>query len=190
MLKKNIEILTPIFNALNPSTEVTIQLIKVYNKFSNEIARIPASTKYHHNEIGGYLRHLIEMFAYAKTLYRSYAADLDITLIDFDMHDVAVLILVHDLSKLLMYIQVDGQDKWEYNPKYKRNFTLDTLTYWMLAHLSIKLTIEQFVALMNIAGGWSEICKVNPRLEPNALGTFMHLCDMYSSQMLGKYKEE
>ena len=87
-------------------------------------------------------------------------------------------------------VKVEGDVCYLDNPKYKRNFTLDTLTYWMLAHLSIKLTIEQFVALMNIAGGWSEICKVNPRLEPNALGTFMHLCDMYSSQMLGKYKEE
>lgn len=140
-------------------------------------SQAPAGRKMHHTYCGGLLDHLHEMWKYALISLDNFPFTREFTL-----EELAVAILLHDLSKTIAYR--DTGRGYEYREDFFKNMSFDHTTYFMLNHYRVQVPRESFLGIMFAEGGWSEAAK--QKLQHNKLGAFVHVCDMYSSQLVGK----
>lgn len=152
----------------------------------------PASgnTNYHLAIPGGLAAHSLNVLSALKTLNDSFG-------MKFSDEDMILCALLHDLSKACSpdmknphFVPVEKNEKWradKYGDVYTKDYSKGYLTnrdrsYFIMQQLGIKLTFEQYQAVM-IADGWfSEQNKAyNGQAQCCKLALFLHFADFISS---------
>jgi hypothetical protein len=150
---------------------------------------IPAGTGHHHWWEGGYLRHLQDMYLLGSTLYYTYKS----AGMDFTLEDIVVVILLHDFSKTIAFEwipEADGKTRpsFRYRIGFFNHIGMDSKTAWLMLYYGIKVTEKQYIAIMHAEGGWAE-ANTKGR-SGNQLSKFIHVLDLFSSQILGQDMQE
>lgn len=152
----------------------------------------PAGAKMHHFWPNGLWQHMGEMWTLANQLYRDTLDGLHTRnniIFDFNLDDVAICILLHDLSKGIAFQWkefkkvTDPVFSFEYRKGFFNELSYDNKTQWLMARFGIVVTQQQLSAILHTEGGWADLAK--SRKDGNMLGKFMHVLDLYSSQILG-----
>ncbi len=89
------------------------------NKYQTELETFPASTRFHHCEIGGYIRHVWEVIDFCRNLIKDLV-DTQMKIGEFTEIDVDALIRIaflHDLDKLERY-ELDPENPTKAQVKY------------------------------------------------------------------------
>lgn len=237
-LKESLQKLKPIFDAISDKL-LKKKIISMYNDLDDPvnplhenpagtevgkenvlISKAPAGRSKHHKYEGGLIDHIIEMFNYANhTMQYNVIHEVHGSSFDFSIQDVAISILLHDLSKAVAYkytgkfeyidahfergsITSFTMREWEAYKgetpvktirtgcfEYRKNFFktmgLDQRTYWLMARYGISVSEYIFNSIMFAEGGWSDAAK-KWGMEYGKLGAFLHILDMYSSQVIGR----
>jgi hypothetical protein len=145
----------------------------------------PAGYKMHHTEPGGLVRHYVEMLQWM--LMNNNKPQL------FTDSDIVEAVILHDISKVLLYRHSTPQEErtdglaFRYIKRERGIAQLNDefLTLFLINYFELKVSWDVFVAVCFAEGGWSDVSKLQ-NTQSNKLGYFLHMADLYSSQILGK----
>lgn len=152
------------------------------------LSMCPGGSKMHHIEPGGLLRHYDEMIYWMMNRH-----DSDLILREINFSNIIEAVILHDISKPLFY-RSSTQEEYEKDRlffryvKRERNVPMlndDLLTCFIINYFKLDVSWEVFVAVLFAEGGWSDAAKMQG-CQPNQLGYFLHMADLYSSQFLGR----
>jgi hypothetical protein len=182
---------------IEPTSEAA-KYVNLHQKFP-AFAENPAGMKHHHWWKGGLEEHCKEMIGIGFDLYDLYSGDLS-----FSKSDVIVAVFLHDFAKVWSYVPMTEEDKKDPRSKpgqeYKGNRDAfkkvddESKTLLALSALGITPSEEQWSAVLFAEGGYSKANfsyqgrtdTGNSVYSHNPLAVFLHILDMYSSQILGK----
>jgi hypothetical protein len=163
---------------------------------------VPAGAKHHHWWKGGLEEHCKEMIGMGFDLLELYPGDLN----KITRTDIIVAVFLHDFAKVWAYIPITEEDRTK-NPerfmpeqqfKYvKDKFRLLTdehKTAVELMKYGVPVTEKQWSGVVFCEGGYADAnfsftgrsFTSEHVMSSNALAPFMHILDIYSSQILGK----
>jgi hypothetical protein len=187
---------------IEPSTEAQ-KYVDFYNSHP-AFATVPAGAKWHHWWKGGLEEHLKEMIGMGLDLLELYPGDLNGKI---NRSDVIIACFLHDFAKIWAYVPISEEDRQKNPKKYleKQEFKYsedafrilpdEHKTLLELARHGIAPSDKQWSAVIFSEGGYSDanFGYANTRTTAgnhvntdNALAPFIHMLDMYSSQILGK----
>lgn len=162
---------------------------------------VGAGAKHHHWWKGGLEDHCREMIGFGMDLMDLYPGD-----VSFTRSDVIICVFLHDFAKVwnYRYITVEERAKTPNKFKEKQVFTyvegafstldVESTTLLELGRHGITPTDNQWSAVIFTEGGFSSANfnfrgitnTCNTVNHNNPLAPFMHILDMYSSQILGR----
>lgn len=176
------------------------QYLELYDAhpFHKEVC---AGAKHHHWWKGGLESHLCEMIGLGMDLMDLYPGDFT-----FTKSDVIIVIFLHDFAKIWTYRYITPEEREKKSNKFKEKqiFTYvegafnrldaESTTLLELSRRGITPTDNQWSAVLFAEGGFAKAhfsfqgrtstgSTVNT---VNHLAPFVHLLDLYSSQILGK----
>jgi hypothetical protein len=176
--------------------EKYIKFYEAHPKFSTN----PAGMKHHHWWKGGLEMHVKEMIGLGFDLYEMYSGDLS----KITKSDIIIVCFLHDFAKTWSYVPLSEEDKKDPRTKPGQEFKgnrdafkkVDDETKTLLALMdhNIRPTEDQWSAVLFAEGGYSDHnFSYQGRTDTgssvfahNPLATFVHMLDLYSSQILGK----
>lgn len=180
--------------------EMAEQYLQFYDAhtFHKEVC---AGARHHHWWKGGLEAHLCEMIGVGLDMMNLYPGDFD-----FSESDVIISVFLHDFAKVWLYREITPQDRERTPGKFKENqvFTyrdgafdiLDAENKILLelSRTGIAPTDKQWSAVLFAEGGYSKANfgyqgrtnTGNTVNHANHLAPFIHILDMYSSQLLGR----
>jgi hypothetical protein len=145
------------------------KLLQLYTAHESRILAAPGSQIKHQAWVGGYLDHINDCCQIAVKLYEplnSYRT------LPFTIHDVMIVLLIHDLEKPFKYVI----PKIKIGRNDAKDYVLD-----LISKFDLKLTPEQLNAFTYIHGegdDYSPTVRVQ-----NELGAFCHCCDTLSARV-------
>jgi 23S rRNA maturation-related 3'-5' exoribonuclease YhaM len=167
------------------------KVINIYNDLLPELQSKPASTKYHHDDEGGLLRHITEVMNVCLFLYDScpnvYRCTRD---------QVITAAFVHDFNKIDQYVPAPEWKKVKYQmnfEKVKRPYVNETArTVCVCAEYGLFLDDVVMNAVTFHHGGWStDSSSPNGYVQSSditALAALLHAADLVSSFAYGRAK--
>jgi hypothetical protein len=165
-------------------------------------AEVPAGARHHHWWKGGLEEHCKEMIGLGFDLMELYPGDLT----TFTKDDVIITVFLHDFAKIWAYIPVTDAEReraperylpgqqFRYIKDHFRKLTDEHKTILELCNNGIPVTEKQWSAVIFCEGGYADAnfsfagtsFTSQHVLSQNPLAVFMHMLDLYSSQILGK----
>lgn len=182
------------------------ELAKQYVEFYNAhpaFAEVCAGARHHHWWKGGLEEHVKEMVGLGFDMLELYSGDLT----GIDASDIVICCFLHDFSKIWTYEPLTEEDRKRFPNRYlkKQEFKYtqkqpfgfvdeETKCFLELAKHGIHLTERQASAILFCEGGYSDrnfgyggTTRTGDQvMANNPLAVFMHVLDMWSSQVLGK----
>jgi hypothetical protein len=182
---------------IEPSSlaEKYVHLYEAYPTFATN----PAGMKHHHWWTGGLSEHVKEMIGLGFDLHDLYSGDLP-----FTKSDIIITCFLHDFAKVWSFVPLSEEDRKDPRTKPNQQFKGnrdcfkkvddETKTLLTLAAAGIVPTENQWSAVLFAEGGYAKANfnyqgrtdTGNSVFGHNPLAAFLHILDLYSSQILGK----
>jgi len=148
----------------------------------------PAAKGYHHNYIGGLVKHLIEMFDAWKFCIKPYFlnylnwSEATLELNNLTDSNVLKLILMHDLHKAhLTFYWSEEKKAFQYgNNAFTQTLSTDSQSISILTKHSVALDPVLLAAHSQAEGGWSK----NPGKVTTALSKVVYMLDEFSGSII------
>jgi HD superfamily phosphohydrolase YqeK len=155
-------------------------LLKLYDDLEEKLKTNPASTKYHHNYIGGLYTHTLEVMQFALDLFEQYK---DKFVKHFTRDDVILIAFVHDLEKTTKYKKNTSYNAGITEPAFIYNYSKvdmnDTAEVVnLIGSYGLHLSDMQLNALGMHMGGWSV-----DRGKLTCLAALIHIADLLSTNL-------
>ena len=114
---------------------------KVAKKYPLELRTFPASTKLHHAEVGGYIRHVWEVINFCSDLtdnLANYQMEVGDRTEKFNIDTLIKLAFIHDLDKLTRY-ELDPEEPTAKQCNYARTLGIEVVINDCKSSLSCKI---------------------------------------------------